>query len=88
MAALGACMLVEDTEEHREIFGEDGRAVVYFRTAQEMTSRLRWLLAHPDERVRLAEAATARTATKDNTYASRLSRMLEVVELQVLPAIA
>jgi spore maturation protein CgeB len=81
MAALGACMLVEDTKEHREIFGKDGEAVVYFHTSQELVSRLRWLLSNPLERIRLAKGVTARVATQENTYASRLSRMLQSVEL-------
>jgi spore maturation protein CgeB len=87
MAALGACMLVEDTAEHREIFGEDGEAVVYFRTVQEMVSRLRWLLARPNERLRFGAAVSARIATEENTYASRLSRMLTLIA-PAQPAIA
>jgi spore maturation protein CgeB len=87
-AALGACMLVEDTEEHREMFGEDGGAVVYFSTAHEMIARVRWLLSHPTERTKLSMAATARTAIEENTYASRLSRMLELINLSARPAIA
>jgi spore maturation protein CgeB len=88
MAALGACMLVEDTDEHREVFGEDGDAVLYFRDVEEMIARLRWLLTHPVERVRLRNAVTARVATANNTYASRLSRMLESIEFRARPAIA
>jgi spore maturation protein CgeB len=87
MPALGACMLVEDTEEHREMFGEDGEAVVYFRDVSEMIAKLRWLLAHPVERVRLRKEATARVATEENTYATRLSRMLESIELRARPVI-
>ena len=44
--AIGACMLTEDTEEHREIFGKEGDAVLYFRTMNEMVSQLRFLLDH------------------------------------------
>jgi spore maturation protein CgeB len=77
IAALGACMLVEDTEEHRALFGEEGKAVLYFGTVQEMISKLRWLLSHPAERLVLSEASTALIATTQNTYGSRLVSMLE-----------
>src|SRR5262245_36280764 len=35
IAAVGSCMLAQDTDEHREIFGADGEAVVYFRDAKQ-----------------------------------------------------
>jgi hypothetical protein len=31
IAAVGGCMLAQDIDEHREIFGSEGEAVVYFR---------------------------------------------------------
>ena len=49
-AAIGSCMLVEDTPEHRELFGPDGEAVVYFETIDDMLRRLQLLLDAPDER--------------------------------------
>jgi spore maturation protein CgeB len=30
IAAVGGCMLAQDIDEHREIFGSEGEAVVYF----------------------------------------------------------
>lgn len=74
--AIGACMLTEDTEEHRELFGEEGRAVVYFSTIPEMITKLRWLLAHPQERQRLADAAHQLVTGGRHTYKDRLSTML------------
>jgi spore maturation protein CgeB len=76
--AIGACMLTEDTDEHRELFGEDGRTVVYFRTLEEMVEKLRWLLAHDDERRRLANAAHRLITTGRNTYRDRLQTMLQI----------
>ena len=76
--AIGACMLTEDTTEHREIFGEDGQAVVYFRTREEMVEKLRWLLAHDEERRRLADAARRVVITGRNTYRDRLEAMLRL----------
>jgi spore maturation protein CgeB len=74
--AIGACMLVEDTDEHRELFGSDGEAVVYFQTLDEAIDRLRWLLAHESERRRLSAAAHRRVIGGENTYGNRLAVML------------
>jgi spore maturation protein CgeB len=75
-AAMGGCMLAEYTEEHREILGEDGEAVVYFRSSEEMIARLRWLLSHHSERSRLAGAVRTRITNGRNTYKDRLETML------------
>jgi spore maturation protein CgeB len=74
--AIGACMLTEDTEEHRQIFGADGESVVYFRSVAEMIEKARWLLERPAERQRLAAAAHARIVEGRNTYQDRLAEML------------
>lgn len=74
--AVGSCMLTEDTEEHREIFGEEGKAVVYFSTIPEMVEKLRWLLDHDGQRRRLAEAAHSLIVNGGNTYKDRLVHML------------
>jgi spore maturation protein CgeB len=76
IAALGGCMLAEDTSEHREIFGLDGDAVVYFRTPWEAADRALALLADPPERARLSEAVRARISSGAHTYRDRLVSML------------
>ncbi len=78
IAAFGGCMLAEDTAEHREIFGADGDAVVYFRTPREAAERARSLLADPAERARLSEAVRARISCGAHTYRDRLTTILEV----------
>jgi spore maturation protein CgeB len=80
-AAMGACMLAEYTDEHLEILGDDGDAVVYFRSPAEMIDRLQWLLAHDAERRRLAAAVRARITTGRNTYRDRLETMLAVASV-------
>ena len=77
-AAIGACMLVEDTPEHRELFGADGEAVVYFRTIEDMVRRLHHLLEAPEERSRLRGAVQHRIETGHHTYDDRLHSMLRV----------
>jgi spore maturation protein CgeB len=76
IAATGTCLLAEGTEEHHAIFGDEGQAVMYFRTTHEMVTKLRWLLAHDDERRRLARAAHHLIVRGRNTYADRLTEML------------
>ena len=74
--AIGACMLAEDTDEHRQIFGADGESVVYFRSIPEMIVRAHWLLDRPAERQRLSAAAHARIMGGHHTYQDRLAAML------------
>jgi spore maturation protein CgeB len=76
LPAIGACMLVESTAEHHEIFGEDGDAVVFFRNESELLERLRWLLVHEDQRRRLARTAHERIVSSHHTYRDRLKFML------------
>lgn len=76
-AATGACMLVEDTAEHRSIFGENREAVVYFTGPGEAAVRARELVADAAERARLAAAVRARIVAGAHTYRDRLAAMLE-----------
>jgi spore maturation protein CgeB len=81
--AIGACMLVEDTEEHREIFGEDEVAVAYFCDVDDMIEKLHWLLAHDDERQRLAQTAHYLITQGTHTYRDRLMAMLALAGAEV-----
>src|SRR5205823_4830409 len=77
---MGACVLAEDTDEHREIFGRDGEAVVYFSSTEQMIQRLRWLVAHDDERRRLGAAIRSRITKGRHTYRDRLESMVAVAD--------
>jgi len=77
IAALGGCMLAEDTVEHREIFGPDGEAVVYFSTPRAAAERARSLLADPVERARLSAVVRARISRGAHTYRDRLVSIIE-----------
>ena len=76
--AIGACMLTEDTEEHREIFGEDGKAVVYFKSVDQMLEKTKFLLNNESERRRLAREANHLIVSGKHTYKDRLVTMLEM----------
>lgn len=74
--AIGACMLVEDTEEHREIFGEQGESVTYFASIEEMIEKTKYLLRGDAERQRLAMRARDLIISGANTYQDRLKRII------------
>ena len=79
--AIGACLLVEDTAEHRDIYGPEGEAVVYFSSNEEMVRKARRLLDAPDERLRLAKAVRAHIRGGGHTYSDRLVTMLEGIQV-------
>lgn len=76
VAAMGGCMLVEDTSDHRELFGDDDEAVAYFATPAQAVERLRALLADAPRRAALSLRVRERIARGDHTYAARLRHML------------
>jgi spore maturation protein CgeB len=78
LPAIGVCMLTEETEEHKSLFGDDGENVIYFRTPKEAVDRLRWLLAHDAERAQLAANAHRLIVQGQHTYRHRLKAMLEL----------
>lgn len=77
IAASGGCMLAEDTQEHREIFGPDGDAVIYFRNPREAAERAKALLSDASARQRLARSVHRRIVDGHNTYTHRLATMLK-----------
>jgi spore maturation protein CgeB len=77
--AVGACMVVEDTEEHRQIFGEDGTRVLYFKSAREMVERTRTLLANEILRRSLRDNVHLHITNGANTYADRLASMINAL---------
>lgn len=80
-AVSGACMLVEDTLEHREIFGINGDCVVYFGNRTQMIHRAQWLIDHPEERSRLRNAVYYRIAkSSGNDYSDRLLSILKIAK--------
>jgi hypothetical protein len=75
--AIGACMLVEDTVEHRNIFGESRMAVHYVTSPVETVERVRMLLGDRGERERLTRSAHTLIESGKHTWSDRLHTMLE-----------
>lgn len=76
LPAMHACLLVEDTEEHREMFGADDVCVSYYTNPTDLVVRAKALSADPERRERLAAAAHAKICDGSNTYAARLRTMV------------
>jgi len=76
LPAMRACLLVEDTAEHRTIFGADDECVCYYRTPVELVECARALCEDPARRERLASAVHRRIRTGAHTYESRLRDMV------------
>ena len=78
IAAAGGCMLAQDTDEHREIFGPEGKVVVYFRDAKDAALRANALLCDSSERKRLAADLHRFIAGGAHTYSYRLRTILRI----------
>ena len=79
-AAIGGCILAEDTADHRELFGPDDYAVRYFRTVPELVRQTKLLLADADARRRLSSQLAERFSRGKHNYADRLTSMLRSLE--------
>ena len=86
--AIGACMLVEDTSEHREIFGADGANVVYFQDDASMLRQLRRLLDDAAERRRLQLAVRTHIRAGAHSYRDRLLQMLAFAAPKLIPCVS
>ncbi|NCY21828.1 hypothetical protein EBX31_07720 [bacterium] len=75
--ACGACCVAENTEEHREMFGPDGEAVLYFKTPEELVRRVKEAFGNPELRAKLRANAHRVITGKPNTYVDRLKAILE-----------
>jgi len=75
--ACGAFALADRTDEHLEILEED-REAVYFTGEDELVDKLRFYLAHPDLRGRIAAAGRARITGGANTWRDRLVELLNL----------
>jgi spore maturation protein CgeB len=73
--SCGAFMLAERTEEHLAVFREDEDAA-FFSSPRELLEKVRYYLAHDEERRRIARAGHARVAAGGHTYLDRLHELI------------
>jgi spore maturation protein CgeB len=81
LPAMGACLMAEDTEDHRLLYGTDG-AVAYFSTPGQLAEQVGRLLEDPARRTAMASRARARVVGGANTYADRLVAMLQLQQMR------
>ena len=72
-------MLIEGTEEHRAIYGNEGQAVLYFNDIPEMVTKAKRLVDNESERLLLKAEAHRLIVEGGNTYADRLRQMMSLV---------
>jgi spore maturation protein CgeB len=71
MAAIGASMLVEETDEHKELFGEEKEMVYYFNSPENAAAKIQMLLDNSSELIRIQEISKNRIVGSE-TYSKRL----------------
>lgn len=76
LPAMRACILAQDTPDHRALYGPDGEAVRYFSGPGDIADAAHALLADADERSRLGLAVHSRVVRPENSYLGRLDSLL------------
>ena len=79
VAAMGGCMLIQDTPYHRDLFGKDMDAVAYFSDKNEMVSKLKVLLSNHDLRNQMRVKTLTLIHDGKHTYVDRLRKIFEFV---------
>jgi spore maturation protein CgeB len=77
--ACGTFMLAERTEEHLAVF-QEGEEAAFFSSPEELLEKIRYYLAHDEERRRVARAGYARVTTGGHTYRDRLREMVRAAQ--------
>ncbi len=76
LPAMRACILAQDTGDHRELYGPDHDTVRYFNGAEDIAGVARELMRDAAERERLAVAVHSRVVRGENSYYARLESLL------------
>lgn len=77
--ACGGFMLAERTKEHLGLFKENEEAV-FFDSNQELLSKVKYYLAHEEERVHIAQAGLQRCINSGYSNKARLKKVLDYIE--------
>lgn len=78
-AAIGGCLLVEETPDHREMFGIHDEAVRYFNTSADLVQEAKALIADAQTRRRLTNHLHDRFPRGQHTYRDRLLTMISSI---------
>ena len=72
LPACGACAIMEDTEEHRELFGNEGTVVYYYKSPEEAVDKASFLIANSSKAAQIRHAAFEWASSGGHTYQDRL----------------
>jgi spore maturation protein CgeB len=79
LAGCGVFQLVDRTRPALWEYFEDGQEVVGFNSPDDLAQKIRYYLAHPQERERIAQAAQ-RKAYNQHTFKHRLAEILRIIQ--------
>jgi spore maturation protein CgeB len=77
VTGVGACLVTDWKSNLKDLFEPDVEVVTY-RSPDECVEKIRWLLAHPADRIRIAEAGRRRTHSA-HTYNHRAPLLDELM---------
>ncbi len=77
--ACGGFMLAEYTDEHNAMFAE-GKEAAYFRSLDDAVEKIKYYLAHEDERKAIAAAGHAKCLNGPNRFIDRAREITEAYE--------
>jgi spore maturation protein CgeB len=78
---VGALLVTNDARNLAELF-EPEREVVTYLSPEDLIEKLRYYVAHDDERQEIAAAGQRRTL-REHTYAQRIAQLAEVLEARL-----
>jgi hypothetical protein len=87
-AAIGGCIVAEDTPDHRELFGPDGHAACYFKSVDGLIQTVKRLVKDPQRRMAIATNLENRMRGRSETYKDRLETIFNTTiggDIDALP---
>lgn len=75
--ACGGFVMTEPADDIESYYAPD-REMVFYRTVPELAEKIRYYLAHEDERERIARAGYERTI-REHSYAERFKNIFEII---------